>query len=1403
MLRFGKKLLAIVLSVLIIISAFGMSVSVSALEYPENSEPVFEGDAGFGQYSTDDLETSLLVPHTGKSSELDGSEALSYVQQGQEDYDENFISLSCDSSVYDSLNFDSAALSAKAQEYATDAQYQNPMSGFTFVNPNELLVCDTDHHDHYEAYINTYNDVNIGNAADLNDNLTSLARETDYYYWHDDSDSWDIQTSNGMGIDVDGDGLDELAYYSLCYKEDDPNKGSSIRMELFDRVADGDKFKWNKVDEYTVYMQSGDYVRDIPVGESRGYVPLAVGDYDDDGLEEIAYYMPDKKNDGDANDARVVIMKFNKDSSGNFSHTELGNIHIKDFTDDYSHMGEDWYLPTVALSTTSIRLGEDKHSSTGATQYKTHDDLVITVSVPRHYKNKNLDINSITKIFSYDKDSAEDNKFVQMFRYEYLPFDNNTKRMNYVNSCDADLNGDGFKELVVAGLKEKDMTKPEGANDENRRYGSFDQSSNYVNIITYTGTEYQMVWAAPMEVAAPGNLGINHYSAIEPTAMCAGHYLYDSPGTKDQLCIQGVILDCQNAKVTGTPVYTDKKTDGTPLYYIADTQPGHDIENFGSNVSFSKEYCYDLSEHVCADKDPEDSTMWLSTCASGHFFNDSAVDQIAIVSSDPVDANDDNVYMDISIISDTDSNDDDHWSYKAYNDYFSKRNEDDYGTTLFVNFMNTEEDTYYYRWAGSYATYSAPVLYAVMQVPPYYPEVNSLYNYEFDITTGLSNYSGLNVGVGIAAGYSEEVSFGAVVAESEVETSISAGLDFVFSHSCAHQRELTKSIMIDSPDDCVICYVIPIIVNVYEVVKTKNPDEEPEIVEFSEAQDPVFSSLTIDQYNTALQTAIDGTPQTEDTLPPDTSAKMIDRDKLAKSCYGDPSLYDHNLPDAIGKTTIGDVSETDCGMVAVDVENNKNEVMKGASLTFATETDNSGSVTGNFSLSVKFGFKANALIFKGGSSVTGNFTAQIGGTAGRTNSDGVTFTTIYNSPVRTLPDGVSFSDLPQDNEYTKVNSQIRHYDPESGSLYNYTATSVCYKMEGFEIDREGIDDDNVDMSANTDVYALSYFTENYDLPPEQPENFTIQSMKKYDDGSADITLMWKSKNRNPERRATGYNIYMSDANTGNNMIHLQNKEMVIKPDQNSDYTLYTVHLAKNTYSDEERFYLAPATVQSEQDGTVIVTEGILTDSISTGSIEQNTNGKIKITQQPKTYWMAENTADETATFGIDAVKTVDIDSTMDFCWQRFDEATDKWQTVKTETVSQPNKTVDSEEVFHSEYSIDIDGNDKGSYVDKGVRCVVICGNYSVTSDIVTMRYISDKPADPYILGDVDGDGVVTVIDVSWIQRELADMSVTKTYNDAAGDVDGSGTVDIIDATYIQRYLAGMSVPYEIGKTITT
>lgn len=69
----------------------------------------------------------------------------------------------------------------------------------------------------------------------------------------------------------------------------------------------------------------------------------------------------------------------------------------------------------------------------------------------------------------------------------------------------------------------------------------------------------------------------------------------------------------------------------------------------------------------------------------------------------------------------------------------------------------------------------------------------------------------------------------------------------------------------------------------------------------------------------------------------------------------------------------------------------------------------------------------------------------------------------------------------------------------------------------------------------------------------------------------------------------------------------------------------------------------------------------------------------------------------------------------------------------------------------------------------------------------------------YILGDADSDGAVTVIDVTSIQRTLADISVP-SFNETSADVDGNG-IDITDATWIQRYLAEFDTPYDIGETV--
>lgn len=72
----------------------------------------------------------------------------------------------------------------------------------------------------------------------------------------------------------------------------------------------------------------------------------------------------------------------------------------------------------------------------------------------------------------------------------------------------------------------------------------------------------------------------------------------------------------------------------------------------------------------------------------------------------------------------------------------------------------------------------------------------------------------------------------------------------------------------------------------------------------------------------------------------------------------------------------------------------------------------------------------------------------------------------------------------------------------------------------------------------------------------------------------------------------------------------------------------------------------------------------------------------------------------------------------------------------------------------------------------------------------------------YIRGDSNGDGKVTISDVTMIQRVI-----TQLESDSNGDVKRRGNVtggqfDITDATAIQRYLAEFDDPYKIGDTIS-
>lgn len=71
-----------------------------------------------------------------------------------------------------------------------------------------------------------------------------------------------------------------------------------------------------------------------------------------------------------------------------------------------------------------------------------------------------------------------------------------------------------------------------------------------------------------------------------------------------------------------------------------------------------------------------------------------------------------------------------------------------------------------------------------------------------------------------------------------------------------------------------------------------------------------------------------------------------------------------------------------------------------------------------------------------------------------------------------------------------------------------------------------------------------------------------------------------------------------------------------------------------------------------------------------------------------------------------------------------------------------------------------------------------------------------------LLGDVDGNGRITVRDATTIQKSLSGMEILDPLSKKLADVDGNGKVVIKDVSTLQKWLSGSKISYAIGKTVT-
>lgn len=126
-----------------------------------------------------------------------------------------------------------------------------------------------------------------------------------------------------------------------------------------------------------------------------------------------------------------------------------------------------------------------------------------------------------------------------------------------------------------------------------------------------------------------------------------------------------------------------------------------------------------------------------------------------------------------------------------------------------------------------------------------------------------------------------------------------------------------------------------------------------------------------------------------------------------------------------------------------------------------------------------------------------------------------------------------------------------------------------------------------------------------------------------------------------------------------------------------------------------------------------------------------------------------------------------------------------------------------------ETKIEIEDNKINAQNDSGITNVMV-GEY-VGSDyaVAEVNDIDSIDTDSIyedqsglVIGDVDGDGAVTVVDATIILRKVADIELPYSFFNRIADADIDNCITLMDATCIQRWMANLTSNDNIGKPVS-
>lgn len=936
---------------------------------------------------------------------------------------------------------------------------ENPLQDYEESVLSELYVGSMNRSSKFRGSFAVADDVDSLSENNLRlDTMTQsrVGKTTDYPFGND-KDRCEYQTVNACGVDWDGDGVDSILQVTLYTgKQDSPfsgDKTSLQRVSLYtmDAQKDGQteadwkqNTGWTEKTHITNQLSNSKdtFVWDIEADCAEGLRSMTAGDFDGDGREEAAIYVPHK--------SKPYIQILDMDSG---SIKVVDTIYLNEmssFGDNYDH----WTLPSVNLTTTSIA---------------GRDDLVINASLPLNSDYDNRDQNARLAIYRWNGKSMEVAYGSQKLTY-------NGYRMRFCSAADADLNGDGVDELLIAGYRNYDTS------NNDKRIGKIDSNQNLIQMITWneSSKKYEMVWNEPKSVAAlGGGLKVDQAgrSVMEPVALAAGKFF--SSTNAEGVFLEGVVFN-----YTGAVAPDNGKTE-KDLY-----QKGQFIQV--SQMTLGGSHSAFISRAVAA------------TFSSGN----RNTEQLVVLSGDHNGSDNDQIYFDVS------------WMWEEIpgmlshrmtdNDYISNKEEDDDGTFMVLCDLDVDKDAVTYQYVDKAYGWSKPEVMAVMPSTPYWEELS--YNSEtfgrgktsFELTTEHTDGTEGEWEVGIGFYMGTEVMVGAGLLSNKVEAGFSVEMEnaakYVGSYYTAKSTAFKKEFAVAGGEDAVLILAVPVVRYNYKMwVPTTTitqewldqyaqmyPGKTPpytlnQVVEghwsdyHADMQyNPVYNTLSLEKYNELAEEYKD------EGLEP------INMDAVMPHRPGDPTTYPSSIEEIPGVPNKKDnnlVMHPDT--MTVDV----GEATAALGMEFTSESELKNGF--DLELAAKLGYVEEAEVELGASGserFEAGVSLELGGGASWVGSD--------------------MSGQAMTGEFAKL--------PAGSKSYQYNVGMGVWNTQISGVDPA------TDV-AKMGPYVIGYFVtgaEKDTVPPLAPENLRLQSAT-----TNALTLAWDNSEYRP---ADVYEIQLAD-----------------------------------------------------------------------------------------------------------------------------------------------------------------------------------------------------------------------------------------------------------------------------------